>query len=514
MDKNKICISYESGCKEQYKSCQHYNFYETSINKIDCEKIKIYIDTNQNFDDSQICIFSEGKCLTRDKQCSDILNSTDCKAFVPKDSNKECIYIENHCKEQYKTCELYDKFELNKNKEDCESIIIQDKTDWSLYKSDVCTFFEGKCLVKGFKDMQCSDIFEEFECNLFQPKDSNKTCEFVENQCKEKYKTCKLYNENVVNKTKEECQSIGLCYFYEGRCLERNDECSNITKEFECKRFTPKDTNKNCAFIKNKCLEQYQTCEIYNKEAFNKNKKECESIVLYDDFKSESNYKCFFKDGICLTVSKICSEITSEVVCNRYKLEEKNKKCIFIDGQCIEQFKTCEDYDNETIKSKEICESILPYVLDENYHYLDEFSKCVFENGHCMRKRQDCSKVKNYYCNYDKLIGENTMCAYEDDECKEVYKSCESYNLAPNKNEKGCKAVKIYYSKEHGKYIDYRKKCVYENNKCVEKEIKNCEDYEPWLDEKYCTMITFGDYKRCFIQDGQCVLIIYRMPWK
>ena len=66
MDKNKICISYESGCKEQYKSCQLYNQYETSINKIDCEKTKIYIDTNQNFDDSQLCIFSEGKCLTRE----------------------------------------------------------------------------------------------------------------------------------------------------------------------------------------------------------------------------------------------------------------------------------------------------------------------------------------------------------------------------------------------------------------------------------------------------------------
>ena len=42
------------------------------------------------------------------------LNSTDCKDFVPKDSNKECIYIENHCKEQYKACELYDNNELNK----------------------------------------------------------------------------------------------------------------------------------------------------------------------------------------------------------------------------------------------------------------------------------------------------------------------------------------------------------------------------------------------------------------
>ena len=140
---------------------------------------------------------------------------------------------------------------------------------------------------------------------------------------------------------------------------------------------------------------------IYNNNAINKNKEECESIILYDgSAKLESTYKCIFKEGSCLTTNKICSEMTSEVECNRYKLKEENKKCIFIDGQCIEQFKTCEDYDNETIKSKEVCESILPYVLDEYYYYLDEFSKCVFENGHCVRKRQDCSKVKKYYCNY------------------------------------------------------------------------------------------------------------------
>ena len=82
-----------------------------------------------------------------------------------------------------------------------------------LYISKFCIFFEGKCLSR---DKQCSDIFEKSECNGFIPKDSNKTCEFIENQCKEKYRSCKLFNENVINKNKEECESVGLCYFYEG----------------------------------------------------------------------------------------------------------------------------------------------------------------------------------------------------------------------------------------------------------------------------------------------------------
>ena len=425
LDKNKICITYESGCKEQYKSCQLYNLYETSKNKLDCENTKIYIETKQNFDDSQLCVFSEGKCLTRDKQCS--------------------------------------------------------------------------------------DIFEESECNRFIPKGLNKACEFVDNQCTEKYKSYKLSNEKVANKNKEDREPIYLSSFYGGinggRRKESERGCSDMESEYSCKHFTPTDTNKNCAYINNICIEQYESCGIYNRKSLSKNKEECESIILYDGFdKSESTYKCVFKEGSCLTTNKICSEMISEVGCNNYILEEKNKKCIFIDGQCVEQFKTCEHYDNETIKSKEVCESILPYTLDDYYPYLDQFSKCVFENGHCVRKRQDCSKVKKYYCSYAELIGENTMCAFENGECKEVYKSCDSYNLAPDKNEEGCKAVTVYYSDKSVKYINYKKKCVYENNKCVEKEIKNCEDYEPWLDEKYCTLITFGDYKRCFLQDGQCVL--------
>ena len=67
-------------------------------------------------------------------------------------------------------------------------------------------------------------------------------------------------------------------------------------------------------------------------------------IILYDNFKSESTINVFL--STCLTTNKIFSDITSEVVCNRYKLKEKNKKCIFIDDQCTEQFKTCEHYDN------------------------------------------------------------------------------------------------------------------------------------------------------------------------
>ena len=77
----------------------------------------------------------------------------------------------------------------------------------------------------------------------------------------------------------------------EERVQKREDKFSHLKGEYIFKYFTHTDTNKNCAYINNKCIEQYQTCEIYNSEVHSKNKEECESIILYDNFKSESTYK-------------------------------------------------------------------------------------------------------------------------------------------------------------------------------------------------------------------------------
>ena len=85
-DINKICI-YSSSlqCREQYKTCELYEENALNKNQAECESIKIYLD-RKGFDDFHFCTFSGGKCLTRDKKCSDLKYS--CSNLTPKDNNK------------------------------------------------------------------------------------------------------------------------------------------------------------------------------------------------------------------------------------------------------------------------------------------------------------------------------------------------------------------------------------------------------------------------------------------
>ena len=131
-------------------------------------------------------------------------------------------------------------------------------------------------------------------------------------------------------------------------------------------------------------------------------------------------------------MKKECSDFTN-TTCEKYVPNNSNKKCAVINDKCEEQFKTCELYDKESTKTKEICESILPYKTDSNT--LDVYSKCVFNNNKCERREKTCSEIteKNICINHV-LTDNNKMCVYENEECKEVYKSCDSYNNIQNKN--------------------------------------------------------------------------------
>ena len=93
-------------------------------------------------------------------------------------------------------------------------------------------------------------------------------------------------------------------------------------------------------------------------------------------------------------------------------------------------------------------------------------------------------------------------CIYENNECKEVYKSCSSYNKDKNKNEQGCKAITLYY--EYGS-IDYSRICTYESEVCTEKTLLKCSDYVSGKAENYCTQISPKYYKKCAFKNNNCI---------
>ncbi len=113
-----------------------------------------FYDEDGNFDYEYKCVWDNG-CQKELKKCEDAKNYDECKNIVAP-TNKQCIYINDECKEQYKDCESYN----NNGKEQieqsvCESIILNDY----LFNTDKCSFESGnpnKCVRKKEKNVQIS----------------------------------------------------------------------------------------------------------------------------------------------------------------------------------------------------------------------------------------------------------------------------------------------------------------------------------------------------------------------
>ena len=511
-DTKRICIASSSGigCIEQYMTCELYNENESSKSKTACETIQIY--SGGSFDDSKKCSFSGTTCSTKDKSCEDISSIDGCYDFVPKDKDKICIYSDGECKEQYKTCELYNTKATSKNQADCLSLKIYSDTQKSFDNSKICTYSGTTC---SSRDKTCEDLEEE-ECEDFKPKDRDMICILSGGKCKSQYKTCELYNNKVSSKNEADCLSLKIysdlenyfddsqiCTYSSGTCSSRDKLCSDIKDESNCENFKPKDTDLICIFDGGKCKSQYKTCELYNLKAETKSESECTALHIYINGKFDTSSECVYDsvNQICSTSKKPCSSFTSSS-CSSHIPNDSNKKCAFINNVCVEQYKTCELYDtNAANKNSQDCQNISPYHTDSDS--LDNESECVFTDSHCTRKSKDCSEISgSYTCFSHTLDDRNKRCIYDNGQCKEVYKSCSAYNSASNKNEAGCKGITVYYS--YGG-INYNKKCIYEEETCQEKTLSECSDYESGMNEYYCRNIPSKSYKKCVFENNKCL---------
>ena len=514
-DSNKRCIYSGNICNEQYKTCYLYDKYASNKNEKECKNIKLY-DNNLNLKTNKVCDFINSKCQERHKKCSEYLTQNECE----NNSYNEfiCVYKGNKCMEQYKTCELYDQYASNKNENECKNIKLYDEYG-NLKTKTVCDFINSKCQERPKK---CSEYLTQNECeyNIYD----DFVCVYKNNKCVEQYKTCELYEHKASNKNPTDCKAIKIytnsnsnypfddskiCDYTGNACSSRNKECKDMVNEETCLSFSPSDPNKRCIYSGNICKEQYKTCDLYDQYGTSKNEAECKAI------QETEHTKCTFDTNSqkCLEIQKECSELTSETCTLSHTLTDTNKKCSFINNECIEQYKTCELYDSEVdTKSEIICNKIIPNFA--NFNFIDSYSKCVFdkETSKCERKKKKCEEItdSSTCTSHTPSDFSNKICAFENNQCKEVYKSCSYYNNDPNKNEEGCKAV-TYRNSQGVK--DYGYKCIYDENQiCKEQRLRNCEDYEPILgDTYYCTHIS-DDTKGCIIQDNKCVLKYKKCP--
>lgn len=128
---------------------------------IDQRQKNICIDiTPRYFDNKYInyflkCIFDETskKCLSKNKECSEIKDKDIFNSHEPNEF-KRCIFINNICQEQYKTCEIYNNEinDKNKKEEDFQSIepIYNDNIKYK------CNFIKEMSTCQR-KRMECED---------------------------------------------------------------------------------------------------------------------------------------------------------------------------------------------------------------------------------------------------------------------------------------------------------------------------------------------------------------------
>ena len=510
---------------------------------------------NQSINSTHSCSYSNGQCQLKYSTCTAYTGSdkTICESIFPSDSLKYCKLVGIKCTLFNKVCEDYDP----EGKFNCDELSASDSQSCRLINQkcqahyDKCEDFisevneekckaniplnsKNKCIWVGGSNI-CKEVPKECKdyssisysnCASLLTSDENKICVTSSTGCEERYKTCELYDEKESSKNKDDCEAIliysdtrkqfdssKVCSFSGTTCFSKDKECEDIKEETECEKYTPSNYQMICIYDGNNCKKQYKHCATYNTQVTDKNKEDCEAIRFYRDFEGfDPSYKCIFKDGTCSLIKKECNEFDSKSTCESHKPEDYSKICVFSEGKCEEQFKTCEDYDKVTSKTKEGCEKIQPYNSQYSYEK-DIHSRCVFSGGSCINQKKECSEMTlPYQCAEHVLDDTNKKCVYHGSSCIEVYKSCSAYNNVPDKSEEGCRAIDLYDTYSSQSYLDYEHKCVYEGNTCKQKYLSQCEDYESWMDEKYCKNIDLNSYQACSFKDNKCVTVYTECP--
>ena len=204
-DENKKCF-YENGkCFEKYIYCSGYQGNDASI----CESIIPYENKYKSLESTHKCIMKKENnnfyCTMVEKECKDAKNENECTKKILAPTNKQCIYDNGQCKEQYIDCDTYTNNVLEVDKNICESI----KLPYILESKCVYNPDTKKC-EQTYKE--CSefnkDDYKEY-CLLFPLILSNKICDYVNSDCIEAENICTKLN-SMSGITEEICSKASI----------------------------------------------------------------------------------------------------------------------------------------------------------------------------------------------------------------------------------------------------------------------------------------------------------------
>ena len=225
-----VCVHENNKCVEKtnyvYKYCYEYGGKDKTI----CEAITPRSSWNDRILYGKKCVLNYLSCTEEAKECSEAKDAKECYSITPINvSKKHCVFIDDVCKEQYKTCEIYENSESILNKETCESIIMENDN------KNKCVFTEGKDGAKGtcrIAEKKCSDFNigslakECSDLSSSLPIDTKK-CSFLDKTCKTVDKTSCLELSESLHATEENCKtattsSLNLKCTYKSGCKQVN----------------------------------------------------------------------------------------------------------------------------------------------------------------------------------------------------------------------------------------------------------------------------------------------------
>ena len=525
-EESKVCI-FEEGktCRQVYDGCDKGNNDESL-----CNAIKPLNLDKTDYDHFNKCVYNSPNCEAQLKNCEDYEKGFDdyiiC-SFLSKliITNKMCSYDDSkdECKEIYITCDSYNQVVTNPDDRDktiCQAIVPRNISTEIENRYSICDLNDAKECISQKKP--CNKFTEEYYCLNQILDDTSKKCGFINNQCKEVYKTCSDYTNNVdaPERNKNDCEEIE--YFntddnYRYKCLfdnsDNQNKCEPVKmkcedykeqREYGCHSLSSNlDSSEAskfiCKTIDGKCSKQYLTCESYEE----KNKTICESIKL-----NSKTAKCVLKhDQYCTIEGKTCVEYLgkNEFECSSYQASSPDKVCGIVNGKCTEKsiINYCSDYRGN---NKEECESIQPHYDfgTPSRSNVDPSAKCVYTTEGCIKQNKKCTEATTEL-ECPNIIPSDTdkQCIFINNKCVEQYKTCQLYHNkeeTTNFNKEGCESI----LNSELSYPSSKYKCKYtaptlgESRGSCTLEPRTCSEFKPELIKSQCTGISITDFsKKC-----------------